>query len=233
MSKRHKKTKRGPQWLQAVKLNAMVAAASAYIWVLRLTCRIEVVAGSSHADAALAYGVIIPCGWHQQIVASGLFLHSLTPRGLVLGFLISPSREGEFVSRVATHHGTYTMRGSSSRTGSEALAALEEGTDQGISPMMYADGPRGPARVFKPGSVILSQRTGTPIMPVATAIDRYWQLNSWDKNRIPKPFARITVAVGELRPVDHDEQHIDAIAQQVGHEVDVLTTAAEAAQTRR
>lgn len=225
-----KKRKRGPKWLQRLQLNATVFSASALVWLLRLTCRIEVVSGNAHVDEALARGVVAPCSWHQQIVGSGLFLRSLIPRGLKTGFLISPSREGEFMARVATHHKTQVMRGSSSRTGREAIEAIIKGTEQGISPMIYADGPRGPAHVFKPGAVILSQRTGTPIMAVGSATSRYWQINSWDKNHIPKPFARITIAVGKLTIVPSDEEQLDDIAQQVGYTIDELTRVAEAAQ---
>ncbi len=228
--KRKQKKKRGPEWYVRLKLNVMVLLASGFIWVLRLTCKTEVVQGEKHLDAALARGVVVPCGWHQQIVMSGLFLRDLIPRGLRTGFLASPSREGEFISRVATHHRAEIMRGSSSRTGSEAIKAIVEATRQGISPTMYADGPRGPAGIFKPGAVILAQRTGTPIMPVGCAVDRYWQINSWDKTRIPKPFAHFTIAVGALRAVSENDGSIDQIAKQVGNTVDELTTVAEAAQ---
>lgn len=233
MSKQRNNRKRGPEWLQRVKLHAMVLAVSSYVWLLRLTCRIDVVAGSDNVDAALARGTVIPCSWHQQILTSGLFLRSLVPRGLKTGFLVSPSREGEFISRVAQQHGTYIMRGSSSRTGSAALKAMIKGTQQGISPTLFADGPRGPAHVMKPGTVILAQRTGTPIMTVGSASNRYWQINSWDKNRIPKPFARITIAVGELWPIERSEQQIDEAARQVGSKIDELIGVAEAAQKKR
>lgn len=226
-----RKKKRGPMWYQKLKLSAMVWTASAFIWALRLTCRTEVVAGAANVEAALARGVVVPCGWHQQILISGLFLRGLVPRGLKAGFLASPSREGEFISRVAIHHRGKIMRGSSSRTGSEALKAIIKGTQEGISPMMYADGPRGPARVFKPGAVLLAQRTGTPILPVGCAVDRYWQIKSWDQTRIPKPFSRFTIAVGELWPVACENHQIDAVARQVGRKVDELTAVAEAAQS--
>lgn len=232
MTKRDKK-KHGPEWLQRLRLSAIVMAASTYIWILRLTCRFEVVSGAANVDAALKRGVVVPCSWHQQLVASGLFLRGLIPRGLKTGFLISPSREGELMSRLARQHSVHTVRGSASRTGSEALKALIRGTKQGISPTMFADGPRGPAYVMKPGTVILAQRTGTPIMPVGSAASRYWQANSWDKNRIPKPFARVTIAVGELWEVDRNEERIDALAQQLGQEIDALTRMAEAAQKQR
>ena len=39
-------------------------------------------------------------------------------------------------------------------------------------------------------------------MPTVAHVDRYWKLRTWDGFVIPKPFARITVAYGEVTHVD-------------------------------
>src|SRR5699024_11146557 len=108
-------------WRRRVVLALLVGAGTAYVWLLRLTCRIRVVEGQQYLDAALAAGVVIPCSWHQQLLTGGLFLRDLIPQGLKTGFLISPSREGEFITRVVENHGPQVMRGSSSRTGRQAV----------------------------------------------------------------------------------------------------------------
>jgi hypothetical protein len=41
---------------------------------------------------------------------------------------------------------------------------------------------------------------GAPMVPLACAADRAWYLDRWDDFMIPKPFARIVLAVGE--PID-------------------------------
>ena len=43
-----------------------------------------------------------------------------------------------------------------------------------------------------------------PIVPIACAADRAWYLNRWDDFMIPKPFARVVVAVGEPYLVSRD-----------------------------
>ncbi|MAS10974.1 MAG: hypothetical protein CMN26_13120 [Salinisphaera sp.] len=232
---------RGPQkpptFKQRLTMTAATWASILFVWVLRLTCRIRVVHGREHVETMLANDVpVVPCGWHQRIIISALFLRSLIPRGLRLGFLISPSREGEFISRVALAHEALTIRGSSSRTGREAMVALVRAVrSERISPTMYGDGPRGPAGVFKPGAAILARRTGAPLFLVGCAASRYWQLGSWDKGRIPKPFARITIAVGEPWPIGEleDAQHADRISEEIGHRLDELDRVAEAAQKRK
>ena len=44
---------------------------------------------------------------------------------------------------------------------------------------------------------MLAQLTQTPMLPIAWAASRYWELKSWDKFIIPKPFSRIVVAVSK------------------------------------
>jgi lysophospholipid acyltransferase (LPLAT)-like uncharacterized protein len=46
------------------------------------------------------------------------------------------------------------------------------------------------------GSVLLAKKTGQPLVPLATAAERYWTLPSWDSFQIPKPFTRARVYVG-------------------------------------
>jgi lysophospholipid acyltransferase (LPLAT)-like uncharacterized protein len=44
---------------------------------------------------------------------------------------------------------------------------------------------------------VAANRAGVPVVGVVAHVDRKWQLSSWDRFEIPKPFARITVAYGE------------------------------------
>ena len=59
------------------------------------------------------------------------------------------------------------------------------------------DGPRGPRYVVQNGVIFLAQKTGRPIIPAGIGLDRYWQMPSWDEFRVPKPFSRATIFVGE------------------------------------
>lgn len=58
---------------------------------------------------------------------------------------------------------------------------------------MLADGPLGPARVAKIGSVIMARDGNAPLIPVLWGADRCWVLNSWDRYLIPKPFAKVVI----------------------------------------
>jgi len=74
----------------------------------------------------------------------------------------------------------------------------------GYSIVTTADGPRGPKYEFKSGTVLMARIAGVPIVPIACAADRAWYLNRWDDFMIPKPFARVVVAVGQPYLVSRD-----------------------------
>ncbi|MES1924745.1 lysophospholipid acyltransferase family protein [Salinisphaera sp. T31B1] len=225
-----------PVWLEQLMGRAVAAGICLIAGVLRRTCRITLVHGESRVATGLSSGApAIPCGWHQTLVCSGLFLQSLIRQGLPLGFLISPSREGDMIARVCRFYAAVPIRGSSTRSGSEAVRALTQAVADGIAPMIYGDGPRGPAHRFKPGAIVLASRSGAPLWPMGCAASRYWQMKSWDGSRIPKPFSHLTVAVGEPLWVGalHGTQQAEALAADIGQEIDRLEAIAEAAQTHK
>jgi lysophospholipid acyltransferase (LPLAT)-like uncharacterized protein len=172
--------------------------------VLWLTCRVKPVIGEEYARQVIENGKpVIPCYWHQHHIFGLWYMLQLRKRGLKVGFLISPSRDGEVPAKIAESWGLRAIRGSSTRTGARALKELYEIiTREGISPVNTSDGPTGPIHKFKPGAIMLSQMSGAPILPISWSASRYWQLSSWDRFIIPKPFSRVAIAVGEPRYVD-------------------------------
>ncbi len=163
--------------------------------------RVVSVCGTEHLAAALARAPsFIPVYWHQQQLFCIKVLLDERRRGVKLGFLISPSVDGEIGARLVRSLGAAVIRGSSSYTGARVLrdyyVAL---TRDGVSPAITPDGPRGPKFGFKPGAVLLSQLAQRPILPMAYAASRAWSIQ-WDGFLIPKPFARVAVVIGE--PVD-------------------------------
>ena len=122
-----------------------------------------------------------------------------------LGFLISPSKDGEIAAGVVRRLGGVVVRGSSSSTGARALkdCYLAISKEQ-ISVTITADGPRGPLYEFKQGAVVLALMTGAPILPLAFRAKKAWQLNSWDRFIIPKPFSKVEIFVGAPLSVPKD-----------------------------
>ena len=139
--------------------------------------------------------------WHQHQLFCGKYLLEQSARGLKLGFLISPSVDGEIGVMVVAHFGGHVIRGSATHTGARALRDFYDAlVKQGVSPAMTPDGPKGPRFVFKPGAILLSQMSQRPILPMAYAASRA-TLFHWDKFVLPWPFSRIVIAVGAPRQV--------------------------------
>ncbi len=161
------------------------------------SCRIEIV-GGEHGDSIIESGKpAVLCYWHQQHVFGAYYALALKDKGLKLGFLISPSVDGEVPARIVTSWGAHPIRGSSNRTGARAMRDLYNViSKEGISPVNTSDGPTGPVFKFKPGAVMLAQLTQVPMLPIAFAASSFWQLKSWDKFIIPKPFSKIVISVG-------------------------------------
>lgn len=170
------------------------------------TVREPEILGREHLDRVLADGrPVILCYWHEMHFMGARLLARLSRRGLAVGALVSPSGDGEIAARLGRGWVAETIRASSSRTGAQGLRELHAVVkEQGISPLITADGPRGPRNEFKAGAILLAQATGAPILPLAYAASRAWRLDSWDRFQIPKPFSRVVWAIGEPRTVGRD-----------------------------
>jgi lysophospholipid acyltransferase (LPLAT)-like uncharacterized protein len=155
--------------------------------------------------------------WHAHLLP---LTWAHRDRGVV--GLVSRHRDGEYIAGVMRAWGYGTARGSSTRGGSAGLRqvvrALRSGASVGITP----DGPRGPARMAKPGAIAAARLTGAPIVPVAAAARRHWRLGSWDGFIIPRPFTRLLVGYGE--PIDPGTAagSLDELAATVTRRLDAL-----------
>ena len=171
----------------------------AIFFLLTSTYRVQKVIGRDIADRIVAdtKTVYAPCYWHQHHVLCSDMIRNWISRGFKACFLISASVDGEVPERVARAWGAEVIRGSANQTGALVLRDMQQMMKHGVSIVTTADGPNGPKYEFKPGTVLMARIGGAPMVPLACAADRAWHLNRWDDFMIPKPFARVVLAVGE------------------------------------
>jgi lysophospholipid acyltransferase (LPLAT)-like uncharacterized protein len=133
------------------------------------------------------------------------------------GILVSASKDGEYIARVARSVGFTPLRGSSSRLGALGLRALIEFARSGRPVALTPDGPRGPRHSIGPGVLVLAQKSGYPIVPFAIGLSSFWELPSWDRFRIPKPLSRGYACWGEPLsvPPDADDATLDQLAAEL------------------
>lgn len=168
------------------------------------TCRVDKIVGDEYAQKLIEKGEpIIPCYWHQMHIFGSWYMRKLQKRGLKIGFLISPSVDGEVPAKIVESWGAVAIRGSSNRTGARALKDMYNTIIKDkVSPVTTSDGPTGPIHKFKQGAILLAQLTQSPMLPIAYMASHYWELKTWDKFIIPKPFSRIVITVGEPHYID-------------------------------
>ncbi len=155
--------------------------------------------------------------WHGRTL---LPIHRFRGRGYWA--LISLSRDGELQAENFKRFGFRVVRGSTGRRGvlatRETLAALKAGGVLAFTP----DGPRGPTHKAQPGVVYFAQKNGCPIIPVGIAAYPRWQMRSWDRYLIPKPFSRACWVVSDPVFVGPDDD-----LQEVAARVEAAINAAE------
>ncbi len=151
----------------------------------------------------------IPDGYSQNLERQGkhaiyVFWHAhmLLPayvgRQRNVKVLISQHRDGEYISQVVQRLGYGVARGSTTRGGAKALLRMiKKIKEESMSLAITPDGPKGPRFVVQSGAILLGQKTQYPIIPVMIYLAKYWELPSWDRFCIPKPFSKARIFYGD------------------------------------
>lgn len=145
--------------------------------------------------------------WHNQLAPILPILSNYTPSHIHYSAVVSASRDGDVLSNVihsykrgdtirVPHHARY-----------QALRNLIEIVEKGDRVVvMTPDGPRGPRYEMKPGIAVAALETQAHVIPLSWEAKDYWELNSWDKFRIPKPFTTLKVTFGSAVCFDQAPQ---------------------------
>tara|TARA_Y100001970_G_C14239619_1_gene864073 strand:+ start:1730 stop:2422 length:693 start_codon:yes stop_codon:yes gene_type:complete len=165
---------------------------SVLIRMIGITTRVSQVNKKFYNSALQKHGSVIFVTWHQNIFFSIWLL-----RKKELTALISSSEDGEIISKVFKKYGFAAVRGSSSRGGIPALKQLINLLKKGKSVAITPDGPLGPPKKIQSGVILLAKYTNLPIIPWHYEPNKQWELKSWDKHKIPKPFTSIVETYGE------------------------------------
>lgn len=165
---------------------------------LTFTYRYQPVIGEENISPFIGDAIVsAPCYWHQNHILCSSYLREWIKRGYKLCFLVSGSVDGEVPERIVSSWGAKVIRGSANQSGALALRDQQQMMKNGYSIVTTVDGPRGPKLEVKAGAILMARIADAPIVPLACAADRAWHMNTWDGFIVPKPFARVVVAVGE------------------------------------
>jgi len=122
-------------------------------------------------------------------------IYSLRDTGFVA--VVSPSWEGEIISRILSGLGHNLTRASS---GHQPMHAVRESVRQLKADKIIGwvvDGPEGPRREVKPGIIQIASLAQRPILPMHAIAMKHWNLPSWDRQTVPVPGTQIVVGFSE------------------------------------
>lgn len=204
-------------------LAAAGLAAALALRALGATWRVRLIGEDPLAGGRRVVGEL----WHR-----GLFCAAWRFRDRGVAVPVSRSADGERIAAVLDRLGYGpSPRGSSSRGGVAALAGTLRAARSGRSVAVLCDGPRGPARVCKPGVVAAARASGLAIHPIGVAARPAIAFGSWDGTLLPLPFARVVFACGAPLAVPRgtDREALEAHRAALERELERLDAEAAAA----
>jgi len=150
-----------------------------------------------HAPQTIGDKPIIMACWHGELLMIP-YAYTIFRKTPHVKLLISQHFDGNLIAKTLNFFKFETIRGSSTRGGAKALIQsikeIKNGYDLGITP----DGPKGPRHEVADGIIVMAQKAKVNIVLVEIKPSAYWQVNSWDKFVIPKPFGTINYYISDL-----------------------------------
>lgn len=163
-----------------------------FLKILRFTCKIK------YHGHFIEDNSILLC-WHDEILFSPFCVKENDMHGKTVGLMASPHADGQLIAKIASNFiPIKVIKGSSRKNASNALRQSIKTLktpkhDIAIAP----DGPKGPRHSVAQGAVVLSQKLHIPIVTVGIKPHSFWKFSTWDKMKLPKPFSKIDIFIGE------------------------------------
>jgi len=148
------------------------------------------------------YRRLIVAVWHQRFLPALAYVTKFRRFEPII--MVSQSKDGELGARLAKKLGLVPVRGSSTRGGTTALAAILRALKKKPAVIHTVDGPTGPKGIVKPGLISMAQVSGAVILPVIVSARKARILHSWDRFLVPKPFSEVTIEWGQPLFVPRD-----------------------------
>lgn len=149
-----------------------------------------------HLPSIIPQEPVVFAFWHSDLLMQPYLYYQFrkVPKAKVL---ISEHFDGQIIARSMKFFKLGTIHGSTTRGGAkvliQALKSLSQGYDIGITP----DGPKGPRYEVSDGIVVMAQKRHAKVIIFHCRPSKYWQLSSWDRFVVPKPFGRLDFYASE------------------------------------
>ena len=155
---------------------------------------------------------VMLCVWHGRL----LFPSWYTRHHTTLHIISSRHPDSEILAHILKHWGYGLIRGSTKKGGISVIKEMTKIFNNGGIIAVTNDGPKGPPKIAKSGSIGLALKNNVKIITVTGSATKYWELKSWDKSMLPKPFGKIQLIVSSPLEIMKKPETTD-------EEVEILT----------
>lgn len=172
------------------------------------TCKQRFVGNETFVDTAKHYPCIVML-WHNRLA---LVAEAFTKKANEFNYsaFISNSRDGEPLAILAKSYPNGNVIRVHHQARHQALREMISRLEKSREIILITpDGPRGPRYKIKPGTALAAKQANAWIVPFSWDADSFWELKTWDKFRIPKPFSTITYTWGTPIPPDRVESDLE------------------------
>jgi lysophospholipid acyltransferase (LPLAT)-like uncharacterized protein len=128
--------------------------------------------------------------WHAELLMSPQAyrkIHKKHPASAI----ISSHFDGSLIASTLNMLKIRSLRGSSSKGAKQVLLQAFKSIRSGEEVLITPDGPRGPRHHMSDGAIGIALKSKLPVFVMNYRAEKYWQLKSWDKFVIPKPFSKV------------------------------------------
>ncbi len=128
--------------------------------------------------------------WHGELFMSPQayrHIHKKQPASAI----ISSHFDGSLIANTLLKLGIRPLRGSSRKGAKQVLLQAFKSIKSGEEVLITPDGPKGPRHSMSDGAIGIALKSKLPIFIMNFKANSYWQLSSWDRFVIPKPFTHI------------------------------------------
>ena len=187
-----------------------------------------VVNGEEHLFNLINSGKpIMVCVWHGRLLFPSWYIRLKTTN---LHAIASRHTDAEIMARILKKWGYGLLRGSTRKGGKVVVKKMAEIFKNAGIVAVTNDGPKGPSRIAKAGSTGLALKYNVQIITITGSATKYWQMKSWDRFMLPKPFGRIQLIISppldnteKLKSAEEEVQHLSDFMNQYQDEADRLT----------
>ena len=143
-----------------------------------------------HNVEAITEGQHVCVTWHGELLMTPQayrHIHKKHPASAI----ISSHYDGSLIAGALSFLHIRPLRGSSKKGAKQVLLQAFKSIKSGEEVLITPDGPRGPRHSMSDGAIGIALKSKLPIFVMNFKAKSYWQVNSWDKFVIPKPFTTI------------------------------------------